>query len=63
MSINEIKNYSTNDVWEQVVKQIPEAKAFANKSTFGKKQGFEILKTGYEAGVRDTQQGKVSASR
>ena len=63
MSINEIKSYSTNEVWEQVVKQIPEAKPFANKSSFGKKQGFEILKTGYEAGRRDALEGKSSASR
>lgn len=63
MSIVQIKTLSTCNAWEEAVKQIPEAKPFADKSSFGKKQGFEILKTGYEAGIRDAQLGNLRASR
>ena len=63
MSIDEIKKYSTNVGWNEIVNIIPEAKPFVDKSSFGKKQGFELLATGYEAGIRDAQQGKITASR
>ena len=63
MSFDDIKNYSTHSAWNAVVKQIQKAEPFANRSSFGKKQGLELLKIGYEAGLGETQQGKVAASR
>jgi len=63
MPLDLIKSFSTVEAWEEIVEHIPEAKAFANKSSFGKKQGFEILKAGYQAGIRDAQQGNLAASR
>lgn len=63
MSLEEIKSFSTSDLWEVAVEAIPEAKAFALKTSFGKRQGYEILKAGYKAGIRDAQQDKLAASR
>ena len=63
MPLDLIKSFSTNEAWEEIAERIPEAKAFANKASFGKKQGFEILKAGYQAGIRDAQRGNLAASR
>lgn len=52
MNIDEIKNFTTINGWNEIVNIIPEAKPFIDKSSFGKKQGFDLLIMGYEAGIR-----------
>jgi len=61
MWIEEIKNMSTPKAWDVAKTVIPEASVYADKSGFSKKAGLELLKTGYEAGLVETQQGKTSA--
>ena len=63
MSIEEIKKYPTTTKWDALVEQIPEIASFANRSSFGKKQGSDLVIKSYEAGIRDAQRGKFSASR
>lgn len=63
MTLDLIKSFKTNEAWEEIAEHIPEAKAFANKASFGKKMGLEILKAGYQAGIRDAQQDNLAASR
>ena len=42
---------------------IPETKPFAERNTLGKKQSLDFGIKCYEAGIRDAQRGKTSASR
>ena len=61
MSIEEIKKYPTITKWDALVEQIPEIASFANRSSFGKKQGSDLIIKSYEAGIRDAKAFNISA--
>jgi hypothetical protein len=63
MSIDVIKNYSTSNGWNEFTNIIPETKQYAERNTLGKRQSLDFGIKCYEAGIRDAQRGKTSASR
>ena len=63
MSFEEIKNYSTDNGWNELVKHIPETSQYQVKSVLGKKQSLDLAIKSYEAGIRDAQLGNLRASR
>jgi len=52
MSIEEIKNYSTDNAWNALVKLIPETSEYQVKSVLGKKQSLDLAIKSFEAGKR-----------
>ena len=58
MIFDDIKNFTTLSAWDAVIKKFPETEPFASRGSFGKRQGLELLKIGYEAGLREAQQGE-----
>ena len=55
MDIKEIKSYATPIGWQETVKQIPQVGEYKERRYKGKKQGLDLILTGYEAGIRDAQ--------
>ena len=63
MSIDVIKNYSTYKAWNEITNIVPDTKQYLEKTSLGKKQSLDFGIKMYEAGIRDAQQGKITASR
>lgn len=63
MSIDVIKNYSTYKAWNEITNIVPDTKQYLEKTSLGKKQSLDFGIKMYEAGIRDAQHGKTSASR
>ena len=63
MSFEEIKNMPTSEQWNVIKTHIPEVQHYADKTGYSKRAGAELVKAGYEAGIRDAQRGNLRASR
>ena len=56
MSIDVIKNYSTDNAWNALAKLVPETSEYQTKNVLGKKQSLDFGIKMYEAGKRSNSE-------